>query len=133
VFRKVVNVASMAVLGSEGKANYAAAKSALVGLTLSLAKEWGPSKINVNAICPGVVSTRLIVGSAEDDGLIVDGERVSVGQSQNMLSSIIAQIPFGRAATPHEMAGAIFLLCTPWSDWITGQSLHVGGGQIYGM
>jgi 3-oxoacyl-[acyl-carrier protein] reductase len=133
VFRKVVNVASLAVLGSEGRANYAAAKAALVGLTLSLAKEWGPSKINLNVVCPGVVGTRLIVGAEPGDTLDIDGESVPVGQPQAVIDQLTAQIPFGRLATPEDLAGSIFLFCTPWSDWITGQVLHVSGGQVYGM
>lgn len=133
VFRKVVNVASLAVLGSEGRANYAAAKAALVGLTLSLAKEWGPSKINVNAICPGVVGTRLVLGGAADDELQVAGKTVTVGQPQHVIDAISAAVPFGRIATPEELAGSIFLLCTPWSNWVTGQVLNVAGGTVYGM
>lgn len=133
VFRKVVNVGSLAVLGSSGRANYAAAKAALVGLTLSLAKEWGPGKVNVNAVCPGVVGTRLLVGASADDALEIAGERVAVGQPEEVIKRIVAEIPFGRMATPQEMAGAIFLLCTPWSDWVTGQVLHAGGAQVYGM
>jgi 3-oxoacyl-[acyl-carrier protein] reductase len=133
VFRKVVNVASLAVLGSETRANYAAAKAGLVGLTLSLAKEWGPSKINLNVICPGVVGTRLVLGAAADDELQVAGKTVAVGQPQHVIDEIVAAVPFGRIATPQDLAGSIFLLCTPWSDWVTGQVLHVAGGAIYGM
>lgn len=65
--------------------------------------------------------------------LEVAGEPVAVGQPQEVIDEIVAKIPFGRMATPQEMAGSIFLLCTPWSDWVTGQVLHVGGGQVYGM
>lgn len=133
VFRKVVNVASLAVLGSDGRANYAAAKAALVGLTLSLAKEWGPSKVNINAICPGGVGTRLVLGAAADDELQVAGKTVTVGQPQHVIDEIVAAVPFGRIATPQELAGSIFLLCTPWSDWVTGQVLNVAGGTVYGM
>jgi 3-oxoacyl-[acyl-carrier protein] reductase len=133
VFRKVVNVASLAVLGSEGRANYAAAKAALVGLTLSLAKEWGPSRINLNVVCPGVVATRLILGAEPGDTLDLGGESVPVGQPKSVIDQLTAQVPFGRLGTPEDLAGSIFLLCTPWSNWITGQVLHVSGGQIYGM
>ncbi|APL93274.1 SDR family oxidoreductase [Sphingobium indicum] len=133
VFRKIVNVASTAVMGSVRQANYAAAKAALVGLTKSLAKEWGEHLINVNAVGFGSVDTRLGGLRSEDNVLELGGERIQLGLSQKAVDSIPASVPFGRPATPAEAAGAIFMLCTPWSNWVNGQLLMVNGGQVYGM
>jgi len=133
VFRKVVNVGSLAVMGSVGRANYAAAKAGLMGLTRSLAKEWGPIKVNVNAVCPGAVETRLIMGAAAGDELELAGETIAVGQPPEVIDQLVDEIPFGRLARPEEIAGSVFFLCSPWSNWVTGQVLNVGGGQVYGM
>jgi 3-oxoacyl-[acyl-carrier protein] reductase len=133
VFRKVVNVSSIAVMGSAFQANYAAGKAAVVGLTKSLAKEWGPLRINVNAVAFGSVDTRLTRPRTTDNVLQADGEKVQLGLSPRVVGEAAATIPFGRLATAREAAGGVFLLCTPWSDWINGQLIVVSGGQTFGM
>ena len=117
VFRKIVNVSSASgTMGSAAQANYAAGKAAVVGLTKTLAKEWGPLKVNCNAVAFGMVGTRMIEAMPDSYR-----ERVE------------AMVPIGRAATPREAAGAIFFLCSPWSDYVQGQVLHVTGGMLAGM
>jgi 3-oxoacyl-[acyl-carrier protein] reductase len=117
VFRKVVNVTSIAgTQGNLGQANYATAKAGLVGLTKTLAREWGPFKINVNAVAFGFVETRMTASLPE-----------------RMREAAPQIIPLGRPATPEEAAGAIFLLCSPWSNFIHGQVITASGGQTTGM
>ncbi|MEE6257664.1 SDR family NAD(P)-dependent oxidoreductase [Plantactinospora sonchi] len=134
IFRKVVNVTSIAgTMGNVGQANYAAAKSALVGLTKTLAKEWGPLKINVNAVAFGFVETRL-TADADEGGAFAHGDRrIPLGIPGAVRERAAAGIPLGRPATPAEAAGGIFLLCTPWSNFVHGQVLTVAGGQAEGM
>jgi 3-oxoacyl-[acyl-carrier protein] reductase len=117
VFRKVVNVTSISgTQGNLGQVNYATAKAGLVGLTKTLAREWGPFKINVNAVAFGFVETRMTAS-------LPDRMREAAPQI----------IPLGRPAAPEEAAGAIFLLCTPWSNFIHGQVITASGGQTTGM
>lgn len=134
VFRKVVNVVSISgTMGNVGQANYSAAKSALVGLTKTLAKEWGPLKINVNAVAFGFVETRLTAATA-DAGTFDRGDRqIPLGIPAQMREQAASRIPLGRGATPAEAAGGIFLLCTPWSNFVHGQVVTVAGGQAEGM
>jgi 3-oxoacyl-[acyl-carrier protein] reductase len=132
VFRKVVNVTSIAgTMGNVGQANYSAAKSALIGLTKTLAKEWGPLKINVNAVAFGFVETRLTAAESE---MFEHGDaRIPLGLPQPIRERAAAGIPVGRPATADEAAGGILLLCAPWSNFVHGQVLTVAGGQAEGM
>ena len=117
IFRKVVNVTSISgTQGNLGQANYSAAKAGLVGLTKTLAREWGPFKVNVNAVAFGFVETRM---TAE------------LPQQMRDMAPLI--IPLGRPAQPEEAAGAIFFLCSPWSNFVHGQVLTASGGQTTGM
>ena len=117
VFRKVVNVTSIAgTQGNLGQVNYATAKAGLVGMTKTLAREWGPFKVNVNAVAFGFVETRMTASLPE-----------------RMREAAPQIIPLGRPATPEEAAGAIFLLCSPWSNFIHGQVITASGGQTTGM
>jgi 3-oxoacyl-[acyl-carrier protein] reductase len=135
VFRKVVNVTSISgTQGNVGQVNYAAAKAGLVGLTKTLAREWGPLKVNVNAVAFGFVETRL-TASADDGGEIFKlGElEIPLGIPGRMRERAGQVIPLGRPAWPEEAAGAIFFLCFPWSNYVQGQVLTVNGGQMTGM
>ena len=134
VFRKVVNVTSISgTQGNVGQVNYAAAKAGLVGLTKTLAREWGPFKVNVNAAAFGFVDTRLTASS--DDGATIerDGQAITLGIPPKMRELAATIIPLGRGATPEEAAGAVFFLCSPWSNFVQGQVLTVNGGQTTGM
>jgi 3-oxoacyl-[acyl-carrier protein] reductase len=134
VFRKIVNVSSISgTMGNAGQANYSAAKSAVVGLTKTLAKEWGQFKINVNAVAFGFVETRLTASKEGAETIERGGEKIQLGIPDQMRQMASMLIPLGRGASPKEAAGGIFILCTPWANYIHGQVLHVTGGQFGGM
>lgn len=130
VHRKVVNVSSIVGLsGNAGQANYGSAKAGLIGLTRTLAKEWGRYAVNVNAVAFGLISTRLTEAAAGDDAAIeVAGRRIPVGISREYVDAIAEAIPLRRTGTVEEAAGAVYLMCTPESDYISGQVLVCGGG-----
>src|SRR3954451_14455951 len=134
VFRKIVNVSSTSgTFGNAGQANYAAGKAGVVGLTKTLAKEWGQFKINVNAVAFGFVDTRLTQAKVDENTMEIDGETVQLGIPEQMRAMAGALIPIGRAASPQEAAGPVFFLTSPWSDYVHGQTLHITGGMFGGM
>ncbi|MBA2765159.1 MAG: SDR family oxidoreductase [Thermoleophilaceae bacterium] len=134
VFRKIVNVSSISgTMGNAGQANYASAKSGVVGLTKTLAKEWGQFKINVNAVAFGFVETRLTASKEEAGTFNKDGKEIALGIPEQMRQMASMLIPIGRPATPEEAAGGIFFLCSPWSNYVHGQVLNVTGGVFSGM
>ncbi len=133
VFRKVVNVASLAAYGNAGQANYSSAKAGVIGLTKTLAKEWGPFKVNVNAVAFGLIDTRLTQAKTGDTTVKVGERTVAVGIPEKARTMMGAMIPLGRGGTAEEAAGAIAFLCSPWSDYVTGQVLNVSGGLALGM
>ncbi len=134
VFRKVVNISSISgTMGNAGQANYSSGKSGVVGLTKTLAKEWGQFKINVNAVAFGFVETRLTASKEEGGTIEKDGQEIKLGIPEQMRQMASMLIPLGRPATPEEAAGGIFFLCSPWSNYVHGQVLNVTGGQFTGM
>jgi 3-oxoacyl-[acyl-carrier protein] reductase len=134
VFRKVVNVSSTSgTMGNPGQANYASGKAGVVGLTKTLAKEWGQFKINVNAVAFGYIETRLTASKDDANQMEIGGEKVQLGIPDQLRQMAKMMIPIGRAGTPEEAAGGVFFLCSPWSNFVTGQTLHVTGGQFTGM
>ncbi|MBA2514177.1 MAG: SDR family oxidoreductase [Solirubrobacterales bacterium] len=134
VFRKVVNISSTSgTMGNAGQANYAAGKNAVVGLTKTLAKEWGQFKINVNAVAFGYIETRLTASKVDGNVMEIDGEKVQLGIPDQLRGMATMLIPLGRAGTPQEAAGGVFFLCSPWSNFVHGQTLNVTGGQFTGM
>ena len=128
--RKVVNISSVAGLGGNaGQANYAAAKAGVTGLTKALAKEWGRYNVTVNTVAFGLIRTRLTDAAADDAGTIdIDGREIAVGVNPTLLSAMEQMIPLGRSGTPEEAAGAVYLMCAPESDYVSGQTLVCGGG-----
>ena len=130
VFRKVVNISSIAGLGGNaGQVNYSAAKAGIVGLTLAMAKEWGRYKVNVNCVAFGMIKTRLTEAPAKGDASIdIEGRKIKVGVNPDLLAMMERSIPLGRAGTPEEAAGSVYLLCTPESNYVSGQTLVCGGG-----
>jgi len=134
VFRKIVNVSSISgTMGNAGQANYSAGKSAVVGLTKTLAKEWGQFKINVNAVAFGFIETRLTASKEESNTMEIDGETVQLGIPDQLRGMAAMLIPLGRPGTPEEAAGGVFFLCSPWSNYVHGQVLNITGGQFTGM
>jgi 3-oxoacyl-[acyl-carrier protein] reductase len=134
VFRKIVNVSSISgTMGNAGQANYSSGKSGVIGLTKTLAKEWGQFKINVNAVAFGFIETRLTAVKEDSNTMEIDGQTVQLGIPGQMRELASNLIPLGRPGQPSEAAGGIFLLCTPWANFITGQVLGITGGQWGGM
>lgn len=129
VRRKVVNISSLAgVGGNAGQANYSSAKAGVEGLTRALAKEWGRLGVTVNAVAFGLISTRLTQAADSGASIDVDGREIQVGVNPQLLASMEAMIPLGRAGTAEEAAGAVHLLCLPESDYVSGQTLVCAGG-----
>ncbi len=131
VFRKVVNISSTAAGGNPGQINYSSAKAAVIGMTRTMAKEWGRLKVNVNAVAFGLIETRLTEALAGDQSKTVniEGRDIKVGVQKAMLEGAATRIPLGRAGTPEEAAGAVYLFCTPESNYISGQTIVCGGGN----
>jgi 3-oxoacyl-[acyl-carrier protein] reductase len=134
VFRKIVNVSSISgTMGNAGQANYSAGKSAVVGLTKTLAKEWGQFKINVNAVAFGYIETRLTASKDSENVMEIDGQKVQLGIPDQLRGMAAMLIPLGRPGSPEEAAGGVFFLCSPWSNYVHGQVLNITGGQFTGM
>jgi 3-oxoacyl-[acyl-carrier protein] reductase len=134
VFRKIVNISSTSgTMGNAGQANYAAGKAGIVGLTKTLAKEWGQFKVNCNAVAFGYIETRLTASKDEANTMEIGGEKVQLGIPDQLRGMAPMLIPIGRPGAPREAAGGVFFLCSPWSDYVHGQVLNVTGGQFTGM
>jgi 3-oxoacyl-[acyl-carrier protein] reductase len=134
VFRKIVNISSTSgTFGNAGQANYSSGKAGVVGLTKTIAKEWGQFKINVNAVAFGFIDTRLTQAKVEGNTMQKDGETIQLGIPEQMRGMASVLIPLGRPASPEEAAGGVFFLCSPWSNYVHGQTLHVTGGMFGGM
>jgi len=119
--RKIVNFFSTAAIrGNPGQINYTAAKMGNVGITRTVAQEWGRFWINVNAVAPGFTNTRLTAPKQKGDELGVPEE-----QRQAMLQ----RIPLGRFGEPEDIANAVLFFSSPLSDFVTGQTINVSGGM----
>ena len=136
VFRKLINISSISgTMGNAGQVNYSAGKSAVVGMTKTLAKEWGQFKINVNAVAFGFVETRLTAAKDDDAETVKapDGSDIQLGIPEQMRAMASMIIPLGRPATPEEAAGPVMFLASNLADYVHGQVLNVTGGQFGGM
>lgn len=123
--RKIVNVSSIAgMMGNVGQANYASAKAGVIGLSKTVAKEWGPFGINCNVVAFGVIETRLTQPKEQAD--TVQGRQVGIPEQQ--LEMFKRMVPLQRAGTPREAASAILYLVSPLSDYVNGDVLKVDGG-----
>jgi len=115
---KMVFLSSTSALGNRGQTNYSAAKAGLQGMARTLAIELGPFNINVNAVAPGFVETRMTRATAERLG--VDYETFKIGAA--------SQIPLRRVGQPDDIASVIAFLCSDESSFISGQTIYVRGG-----
>ena len=130
VFRKVVNISSISGLyGNAGQANYSAAKAGIVGLTRAMSKEWGRYKVNVNCVAFGLIQTRLTQALKDEGASIQVGDHdIPVGIQSDNLAMMNSIIPIGRAGTPEEAAGAVYMFCIPESNYVSGQVIACSGG-----
>lgn len=127
--RKVVNTSSVAGLfGNAGQANYASAKAGVIGLTQTLAKEWGRLHVTVNCVAYGLIRTRLTSSVADAASTTIEGREIKVGVNPDLLAMMERSIPLGHGGTPEEAAGAVYLFCIPESDYVSGQTLMCTGG-----
>jgi 3-oxoacyl-[acyl-carrier protein] reductase len=115
---KMVFLSSTSALGNRGQTNYSAAKAGLQGMARTLAIELGPYNINVNAVAPGFVETRMTRATAERMG--VDYEAFKMGAA--------SQIPLRRVGQPVDIASVIAFLCSDESSFVSGQTVYVRGG-----
>jgi len=130
VMRKVVNITSIAGTdGNPGQAGYASGKAGVIGLTKTLAKEWGRYNVNVNAVGFGLIETRLVQPLNTDAASMeMHGHQIRLGVQPAMLDAVKSACPLGRLGTPDEAAGAVMFFCSPLSDYVTGEVLICGGG-----
>ena len=129
VVRKVVNISSVAGLfGNAGQTNYSTAKAGIMGMTQTLAKEWGRMNVTVNCVAYGFIKTRLTVSADSDATANIDGREIKVGVNPDLMAAMERMIPLGRGGSPDEAAGAVYLLCIPESDYVSGQTLMCSGG-----
>ena len=129
VMRKVVNITSISGTdGNAGQAGYGAGKAGVIGLTKTLAKEWGRFNINVNAVGFGLIQTRMTQPLRPEGKINMGGKDIPIGVQPAMLESAVAQSPLGRMGTPEEAAGAVLFFCSPLSDFVTGEVLICSGG-----
>jgi 3-oxoacyl-[acyl-carrier protein] reductase len=117
-YGKMVFLSSTSALGNRGQANYSAAKAGLQGMARTLAIELGPFNINVNAVAPGFVETRMTRATADRMG--VDYEAFKLGAA--------SQIPLRRVGQPEDIANVIAFLCSDESSFVSGQTVYVRGG-----
>jgi acetoacetyl-CoA reductase len=111
-YGRIINISSViGETGNIGQANYAAAKSGLFGLTMSLALESANKGITVNCVAPGFIATDMVSALPED-----------------VLDKVVAQIPAGRLGEPDEVARVVEFLADPDSRYITGAVFSINGG-----
>jgi NAD(P)-dependent dehydrogenase (short-subunit alcohol dehydrogenase family) len=110
----IINIASVSgARPSPGTAIYGAAKAGLLNLTQSLAQEWGPDNIRVNAIVAGLMTT--------------ENAAATYGDAQAQ-ATVAASMPLGRMGTGEDLAGAVLWLCSPLASWVSGARIEVDGG-----
>lgn len=132
VMRKVVNITSISGTdGNAGQAGYGAGKAGVIGLTKTLAKEWGRYNINVNAVGFGLIQTRMTQPLRAASKIKMSGKDIPIGVQPAMLESAVALTPLGRLGTAEEAAGAVLFFCSPLSDYVTGEVLICSGGYHF--
>lgn len=129
--RSVVNVSSIAATGGNvGQAGYASAKAGVLGLTRTVAKEWGRLNVTVNAVVFGIMDTRMTQLGKGKSSIDVGGRAISVGIGEELQNALETSIPLGRAGTMEDAAGAVYALCIDESAYVTGSILECTGGYF---
>jgi 3-oxoacyl-[acyl-carrier protein] reductase len=130
VMRKVVNITSISGTdGNPGQAGYSSGKAGVIGLTRTLAKEWGRYNVNVNSVGFGLIETRLVQPiTADAPNVNIMGRDIRFGVQQKLLDAVKSACPLGRLGTPEEAAGAVMFFCSPLSDYVTAEVLICSGG-----
>lgn len=127
--RKIINISSTSgTRGNAGQSNYSSAKAGVVGLTKTLAKEWGQFNVQVNAVAFGRIDTRLTQAKEKGETIQRGQSEIAIGIPSDRLERTTPMIPLGRAGTVTEAAGAILFFASPLSDYVSGQVLEVAGG-----
>lgn len=128
--RKVVNVSSVSgIHGAATQLAYSTAKAAVVGMTRTLAKEWGHYNVTVNCVAFGYIETRLTQSfDHKPESIMVNGREHPVGVDREHVAAIKNATPMKRVGTPEDAAGAVYLFCVPESDFITGEVIVASGG-----
>jgi 3-oxoacyl-[acyl-carrier protein] reductase len=127
--RKIVNISSTTgTRGNAGQTNYAAGKAGIIGVTKTLAKEWGQFNIQVNAVAFGFIETRLTKAKESGETIMREASDIALGVPQANRELAFKLIPMGRGGTTEEGAGAVLFFCSPLSDYVSGQVLEVTGG-----
>jgi 3-oxoacyl-[acyl-carrier protein] reductase len=130
VHRKIINISSTSgVAGNAGQVNYSAGKMGIVGVTKTLAKEWGRFNINVNAVAYGFIETRLTQAKEQQESIEREGKQVALGIPEAQRQMAAKFIPLGRGGTPEEAAGPVLFLASPLSDYVSGAVLLVTGAS----
>jgi len=132
--RKVINMSSVAgTMGEPWQANYASGKAALLGLTKGLAREWAVHQINVNAVAPGIIDTRLTQLDEGEQSIRIGGRTLPLGLPEDRRHALTDNVAFGRPGRADEVASVVCFLATPASDYVHGQVVSVTGGLLMGM
>jgi 3-oxoacyl-[acyl-carrier protein] reductase len=133
VMRKVVNITSIAATdGNPGQAGYSSGKAGVIGLTRTMAKEWGRYNVNVNCVGFGLIETRLTQPLAGEAASIDIGSRqIAVGVQPKVLEAMKRVCALGRSGTAEEAAGPVLFFCSPLSDYVTGEVLICSGGMHF--
>jgi len=113
-YGKIVNLSSRAHLGNPGQANYSASKAGIIGLTRSMALEFGKYNINVNAIAPGMINTEGVKGLAKYEMVVERALKIT---------------PLKRIGEPEDVANLAHFLVSDYSSYITGEIIHITGGR----
>jgi 3-oxoacyl-[acyl-carrier protein] reductase len=127
--RCIVNISSTSgIHGNAGQINYATAKMGVLGMTMTIAKEWGQFGIRCNCVAFGMIDTRLSRSKELGESIEVHGATVPLGIPETLRQMATMLVPLGRWGSPEEAAGGILLLASPFASYITGHCLEVTGG-----
>jgi len=130
--RAILNVSSVSgTHGNAGQINYSTAKMGILGMTKTVAKEWGPLGVRCNCIAFGTIKTRLTAAKASEVMQVDANTKITLGIPKNILdnsAALVNNIPLGRPGEPAEAARAMLFLCSPLASYVSGQNLEVTGG-----